>query len=105
MSELLAVELKQLGPSKFGIVWNDSHNSIYTVRNLRMECPCASCVDEWTREKLLKDDNVPADIHPIRIESVGRYALKFDWSDGHSTGIYHFDGLRRLCECPTCKTK
>ena len=25
-----------------------------------------------------------------------------DWSDGHSTGIYSFDYLRRLCACDSC---
>lgn len=100
---LAALELRQLGPSKLGIIWNDKHQSLYSVRNLRMECRCANCVDEWTREKLLKEEAVPADVRPVNIESVGRYALKFDWSDGHNTGIYSFDALRKLCECPQCK--
>jgi len=29
---------------------------------------------------------------------VGRYALQFIWSDGHSTGLYPFDMMRRLAE-------
>jgi DUF971 family protein len=33
---------------------------------------------------------------------VGRYALGFDFSDGHNTGIYPFEVLRDLCRCPTC---
>jgi DUF971 family protein len=27
---------------------------------------------------------------------VGEYALRFDWSDGHKTGIYPFDFLRDI---------
>lgn len=92
-----------MGPSKLGIIWSDKHQSLYSVRNLRLECRCAICVDEWTREKILKEDAVPADVRPLKIESVGRYALKIDWSDGHNTGIYSFDALRSLCECPQCK--
>jgi Uncharacterized protein conserved in bacteria len=31
-----------------------------------------------------------------RFDVVGGYALKFTWADGHSTGIYSFDYLRKL---------
>ncbi|MCB0416391.1 MAG: DUF971 domain-containing protein [Bdellovibrionales bacterium] len=97
------VELNKLDEKRLGIQWNDGHRSTYHVRNLRLECKCAVCVDEWTREKLLKDENVPADIRPSKIESVGRYALNFKWSDGHDAGIYTFDHLRNLCECTECR--
>lgn len=100
---LAPVELRQLGPTKLGIIWNDKHQSIMTVRKVRLQCRCANCVDEWTHEKRLKDSDVPQDVKPIKIESVGRYALQIDWSDGHTSGIYPFEALRRLCECPLCK--
>ena len=35
-------------------------------------------------------------------ELVGNYAVRFDWSDGHSTGIYGFSTLRSSCPCPEC---
>ncbi|MCB0404181.1 MAG: DUF971 domain-containing protein [Bdellovibrionales bacterium] len=97
------VELNKLDEHHLGIQWNDGHRSTYPVRKLRLECRCASCVDEWTREKLLKEENVPVDIRPVRIDSVGRYALAFKWSDGHDAGIYTFDQLRSLCECTECR--
>ncbi len=103
MADVVPVELKQLSPSNLGIVWSDGHCSFYRVRSLRLNCRCAHCVDEWTREKILDDEKVPADIRPKRIESVGRYALRFVWSDGHDTGFYTFDSLRKTCECPSCK--
>ena len=28
---------------------------------------------------------------------VGTYALRFGFSDGHATGIYSFEWLRRIC--------
>ncbi len=31
-----------------------------------------------------------------RLETVGGYALQPTWADGHATGIYSFDYLRRL---------
>ena len=32
----------------------------------------------------------------LGVEPVGNYALKIDWSDGHSTGIYSFAHLRSI---------
>jgi ATP-binding protein involved in chromosome partitioning len=97
------VALRQMGPRTLGIEWSDGHASIYQVRRLRLECKCALCIDEWTREKILKDDDVKEDVRPLRLDPVGRYAFRIDWSDGHSTGFYTFDHLRRLCECPQCR--
>lgn len=31
------------------------------------------------------------------IERVGNYAIQPIWDDGHTTGIYTWDYLRRLC--------
>jgi DUF971 family protein len=33
---------------------------------------------------------------------VGRYAIQFNWQDGHSGGIYSWDYLRRACQCREC---
>ncbi|WP_331714043.1 DUF971 domain-containing protein [Nitrospira japonica] len=86
-----------------GIEWNDGHRGVYPVRYLRQQCPCAACVDEWTGERRLKADEVPLLIMLQDIESVGRYALQFKWSDGHDTGIYSYQLLRRLCQCDLCQ--
>ena len=32
----------------------------------------------------------------VKIEPIGGYALQLFWGDGHSSGIYSFDYLRRL---------
>ena len=37
------------------------------------------------------------------LETVGTYALKLVWGDGHDTGIYTFRYLRDLCRCYTCR--
>ena len=69
---------------------------MYAPRFLRINCPCAGCVDEMTGERILKPDMVRADVYPMAIHYVGRYALQFVWSDGHETGIYPFEYLRQL---------
>lgn len=96
-----------IGPNDDGttlrILWRDGHESEYTPRYLRIACPCAGCVDEMTGKRILRSEDVPEDVYPLSIEHVGRYALQFDWSDGHRTGIYPFEYLRRLCPCEACE--
>lgn len=77
--------------------------SQWQPRQLRIECPCAGCVDELTGRRILRPDSVPADIRPLEISYVGRYALSFRWSDGHDTGIFPFRFLREICPCRTCQ--
>jgi DUF971 family protein len=88
--------------SKLRIRWADEHVSEYPPRYLRLQCRCAGCVNEFTGKPILKPEHVPADVYPLKIEYVGRYALRFDWSDLHRTGIYSFELLRRLCPCDRC---
>jgi ATP-binding protein involved in chromosome partitioning len=80
------------------ITWADGVVSAYDVRALRLACACAQCVDEWSGEGRLEPAAVPADVHPLRVEGVGRYALQIAWSDGHASGIYPFRRLRELAE-------
>lgn len=85
------------------IRWQDGHVSEYPPRHLRLSCRCAGCRDELTGALILRPDAVPADVHPRAIRYVGRYALRFDWSDGHQTGIYPWELLREVCPCPGCR--
>ncbi len=94
----MPTKIAQRGPRELGIEWADGASSSYDVRDLRLACGCASCVDEWTGENRLDPSSVPEDVHPVRIESVGRYAIQIEWSDGHSSGIYPFQRLRKLAE-------
>jgi ATP-binding protein involved in chromosome partitioning len=82
--------------SRLRIRWQDGHSSELTPRDLRLACPCAGCVDEMTGRPILRPESVPEGVHPLAIRYVGRYALQFDWSDGHATGIYPFTLLREL---------
>jgi ATP-binding protein involved in chromosome partitioning len=90
----------ELGPTEDGaqlrIRWKDGGVSDYPPRYLRLCCPCAGCVEEMTGRPLLNPATVPMDVHPHSIEYVGEYALRFDFSDGHNTGIYPFDYLRDI---------
>lgn len=100
------VQPKNVGPSadekRLRIEWADGHVSEYPPRYLRIACPCAGCIEEMTGRPLLDPSTVAPDIWPRAISYVGRYALKFDFSDGHDTGIYTFELLRDLCRCDAC---
>ncbi|MEE2887201.1 MAG: DUF971 domain-containing protein [Planctomycetota bacterium] len=78
------------------IVWQDEVVSLYTPRQLRLACPCAQCVEEWTGEKILDPASVSEEILLLNVDLVGRYALNFKWSDFHETGIFTFELLRKL---------
>lgn len=84
--------------TRLRIRWKDGAVSTFAPRALRILCPCAGCVDERTGQRILVPEMVPGDVHPQAIHPVGRYALKFVWSDGHSTGIYPFEYLRKWAD-------
>ena len=81
---------------KLSIKWSDDTKTEYLASELRKACPCAGCVNEWTGEKILKDETIPDDLTFSDISIVGRYALNFHFSDGHENGIYSFKFLREM---------
>ena len=102
-SVLEPADMEWVDKGILGITWNDGHKSVYPVRFLRQQCPCAACTDEWTGELRLQPDDVPLLVMLQDAEPVGRYALQFKWSDGHDTGIYSYALLRRVCQCDLCQ--
>ncbi len=83
-------------PRTLSILWEDSHRDDLDVRDLRLACRCAVCIEEMTGEKLLDPRTIGSDVSPRKIVSIGNYAIQFDWSDGHNSGIYSFNDLRAL---------
>ncbi len=80
------------------IKWDDDKTLRYPNRYLRGMCPCASCVNEMTGERMVNIESIDSNVHITGVDPVGRYALHFQWSDGHGTGIYSFETLRKLGE-------
>lgn len=91
-----ATEIRQAGPDRLAIRWSDGAAREYPVRELRLACACAHCIDEWTGAAILDPTSVPEDVRPVQIAPVGRYGIRIDWSDGHTAGIYSFRRLREL---------
>ena len=103
MATAMKVDRVGLDEKGVSIEWSDGHRSVYDAKYLRVNCGCASCVEEWSNRKLLDPASVPNDIHAEDYLMVGKYAVQFLWSDAHFTGIYPFDILRKLCQCDECR--
>ena len=71
------------------IMWKDGHRSVYSARQLRLVCPCAQCVEEWTGNALLQPSSVKEGIYAVDHMPIGSYAVQFLWSDAHYTGPVH----------------
>lgn len=88
---------------KLVIRWQDGAVCDYPLSHLREACPCVECRGGHENMGRQSDpDHIlvlsPARSYAIeRIEFVGTYALQPFWDDGHHTGIYTFEYLRRLC--------
>ncbi len=92
------LEIIEESDAEISIVWSDEAETKYNAADLRRKCPCAGCVNEWTGEKILQDENIPDDLAFSHTSIVGRYALNFHFSDGHDTGIFTFKYLREMSE-------
>ena len=42
----------------------------------------------------------PGAFRLLRVANVGTYAIQPVWGDGHATGIYSFDYLRKVADAP-----
>jgi DUF971 family protein len=102
-SSATPIAIKKKGNRSLQITWEDNHISLYSFRYLRQNCSCAGCIEEWTGRKLIDTEAIALDLSGLKVESTGNYALSFDFSDHHNTGIYHFDHLRKICPCQLCK--
>ena len=102
MSADIELEKVELGEQGILIDWKDGHRSVYPHRFLRLRCPCAHCIDEWTRAPRLDPETVHQDVYAVEYMMIGNYAIEFLWSDAHYTGIYTYESLRSLCSCMQC---
>ncbi len=78
------------------VAWDDGAVTETPFRTLRLECPCAGCIEEWSGKRMLDPATVPEGVRPLKVEPVGNYAVSFLWSDGHTTGIYSWPTLRAI---------
>ncbi len=107
------VQVQKTTGTGMDIDWKDGHRSHWTFAWLRDACPCATCHEERNAQgrkpgqpKAQAGGLLPMYKAPARPDSaspVGRYAISFRWNDGHQSGIYSWDYLRRSCQCEECR--
>ena len=88
--------------SELAVQWDDGGESFISLEKLRRRCPCADCKGETDiLGNVYKNPEArltPAAFQLTRVVSVGGYAIQPVWADGHATGIYSFEYLRRVAE-------
>ena len=92
-------DIQQIG-EELAIKWDDGHESFVRLESMRRHCPCAGCKGERdVMGVLYKGPDKPLTPQAFqlkRITNVGGYAIQPTWGDGHATGIFSFDYLKKL---------
>lgn len=86
-------EISQEDERNLLIHWNTGDIKKYDTVLLRKSCPCALCVNENTGQRTLDPSTIKESTRPIKIKSVGNYALSIHFDDGHKTGLYTYQRL------------
>jgi DUF971 family protein len=95
------LDIQPIG-EELAIKWEDGSESFVSLEKLRRHCPCAGCKGETdvmgNVYKGPDQEFKPGAFQLKRVANVGSYAIQPIWGDGHATGIYSFDYLRRVAE-------
>lgn len=89
----------QLIGNELAIRWSDEMESYLPLEPLRRACPCATCGGEPDVLGNISRPHVAYTTQSFELiswQQIGGYALQPQWRDGHVTGIYPFQYLRRL---------
>ncbi|HEY9172624.1 MAG TPA: DUF971 domain-containing protein [Verrucomicrobiae bacterium] len=92
----------QIIGQELAIKWDDGSETFLPLEKLRQCCPCAGCQGErdvmgnlhLSPPQALR----PASFQIVKVASIGGYGLQPVWADGHNTGIYSYDYLRRVAD-------
>lgn len=88
---------------ELAIAWSDASEDYFPLDQLRRACPCAVCQGEPDGFRPAEKPKVEYHPESFRMASfsiVGNYGLQPVWGDGHQTGIYSFEYLKKLAASP-----
>ncbi|MDB6066789.1 MAG: hypothetical protein JWR26_2997 [Pedosphaera sp.] len=95
------LDIQPIG-DELAIKWEDGSESFMKLEKLRRYCPCAGCKGEvdvmGNLHKGPEKPLAPNSFQLSRLANVGSYAVQPVWGDGHATGIYSFDYLRKVAD-------
>src|ERR1700744_2775974 len=93
------VDLQQIG-HELAVKWDDGQESFIAMEELRRACPCAGCMGErdvmGNLHKGPEQKLTPQSFLLRRLIKVGSYAIQPIWADGHGSGIFSWEYLRRI---------
>ena len=99
MIPMRPVDLQQIGV-ELAIKWDNGAETFFPLEELRRRCPCAACNGETdVMGNVYKGPAQTLSARSFqltRINTVGGYAIQPFWADGHNTGIYSYEYLRKL---------
>lgn len=93
----------QLIGTEVALRWEDGKESFISFATLRAASPSAQVRGERDVFGNVYGGEAPRDYRGIDVtgwERVGNYAIRFEFSDGHRTGLYSYELLRQLGELP-----
>jgi len=85
--------------AEIAIRWNDGKESFITFASLRAASPSAETRGEQDIFGNKYGGEAPKSYAGVEVtnwQQIGNYAIRFQFSDGHGSGLYHFDLLRQL---------
>ena len=89
---------------ELALKWDDGSEGFIKLALLRRACPCAGCKGEMDIfGKLYKNPDQPLTPRALKLTKiglVGGYAVQPFWADGHNSGLFTFDYLKRVADLP-----
>jgi len=98
MSSLKPLAVALMG-NELAVSWSDGVEQYLPLELLRRACPCALCCGEpdvLGRGDAPKRSYKEGSFVLKAYEFIGGYALLFRWEDGHASGLYSYQLLRKL---------
>ena len=93
------LDLQQIG-EELAVKWEDGSESYIPLEKLRRHCPCAGCKGEMDiMGNVYKGPDRPLTPQAFQLRTltpIGTYAVQPTWGDGHATGIFSFDYLKKI---------
>ncbi len=93
------VDVQTIG-EELALKWDDGSESFIRLETLRRACPCAGCQGErdvlGNLHKGPDQPLGPRSFQLVQVVPAGGYALQPVWADGHATGLYSFEYLKRI---------
>ena len=98
------VDMQVVG-RELAVKWSDGGEDFVPLETLRRFCPCAACLGE--KDIFGKTYRAPERPYGAgafavaRVLPVGGYAIQIVWGDGHNTGLYTWEWIKRVAAAGT----